>query len=175
MRHPNTFATPEERAFLLDMCERLSERGQARVFRLRVDGQVVATRIAFVMGGTLYLYFSGYAREFGKYSVMTTLLAEVIQHAFREGIDTINLSSGNDVSKTRWAPREWLECDGVTVSARPLGRFACAAYQFLENTLLSHDARKKIMRMMSRVANARLKAEDKIARALPFLVACAVF
>jgi CelD/BcsL family acetyltransferase involved in cellulose biosynthesis len=170
IRHPNTFAMPSARTFLLDVCERLSKRRQARVFRLRVGGSVVATRVGFVMGGTLYLYFSGYEREYGKYSVMTTLLSEVIQYAFREGIGSINLSTGNDVSKTRWAPREWLECDGVTVSPRPLARFAYAAYQFLETTMLTHDVRKRIMRVVSRADDAQAAGKRTIARAAPFFV-----
>ena len=154
IRHPNTFASPDARAFLVDVCERLSERGQARVFRLRVGGSVVATRVAFVMGGTLYLYYSGYDREFGKYSVMTTLVSEVIQRAFREGLDSMNLSTGHDVSKTRWGPRECLECDGVMVSPRPLGHFAYAAYHFLETTMLQQHVRERIMRLLARNGGA---------------------
>lgn len=175
IRHANTFAEPNARAFLIDVCERFSERGQARVFRLRVGGSVVATRVAFVMGGTLYLYFSGYERAFGKYSVMTTLLSEVIQYAFREGIDSINLSTGNDVSKTRWAPHESMECDGVTVSPRRLGRVAHAAYQFLETTMLTLHVRKRIMRVMSRVGDARLASERTIARTIPFVTGAGIF
>jgi hypothetical protein len=37
---------------------------------------------------------------------MTTTTAEAIQYAIRHGLKTVNLSSGNDVSKTRWGPRE---------------------------------------------------------------------
>jgi CelD/BcsL family acetyltransferase involved in cellulose biosynthesis len=164
IRHPNIFASSEARAFLVDVCERLSERGQARVFRLRVGGSLVATRVAFVMGGTLYLYFSGYEREFGKYSVMTTLLSEVIQRAFGEGLSSMNLSTGNDVSKTRWAPREWLECDGVMVSPRPFAQFAYAAYHFLETTMLTQDVRERIMRVLARAGRV-----GAIARATSFV------
>ena len=146
------------------MCERFSVRGQARVFRLRVGGSLVATRVAFVMGGTLYLYFSGYEREFGKYSVMTTLLAEVIQRAFREGLGSMNLSTGNDVSKTRWAPREWIECDGVMVSPRPFAQCAYAAYHFLETTMLTQQVRERIMRVIARAGRA-----GAIARATSFV------
>ena len=175
IHHADVFVEPNARAFLVDVCERLSARGQAYVFRLRVGHLVVATRVAFLLGGTLYLYFSGYKREFGKYSVMTTLLAEVIQHAFRSGIGSINLSSGNDVSKTRWAPREWLECDGVTVSSRPLGRFAYTAYQLLETTMLPLDVRTRIRRAVSgetwrKAHEVRARGENTIAQAVAFMV-----
>ena len=175
IQHPNTFATPSTRAFLVDVCERFSERGQARVFRLRVGGSVVATRVGFVMGGTLYLYFSGYERDFGKYSVMTTLLSEVIQRAFQEGLTSINLSTGNDVSKTRWAPREWVECDGVTVSPRPMSRFAYGAFRFLETTMLTQGVRKRIMDAVSGANDARVAGETTIAKSLPFVAGAGMF
>ena len=175
IRHPNTFATPAARAFLVDVCDRLSERKQACVFRLRVRGSVVATRVGFVMGGTLYLYFSGYERAFGKYSVMTTLLSEVIQHAFREKITAINLSTGNDVSKTRWAPREHVECDGVTVSERPFARFAYSAYHFLETTMLTQGLRKRVMRAMSGAKDVQAAGERTIVKTLPFVVGAGMF
>ena len=169
IKHPNVFATSNARAFLIDACERLGQRGQARVYRLRVGRDIVATRVAFLMGGTLYLYFSGYRREFGKYSVTTTLLAEIIQHAFAEGIGSINLSTGNDVSKTRWAPRESLECDGVTVSSRLRGRLAYATYRFLETTMLSQDRRSQITQALSRnrwrSAHAKVAGDGGIAQA----------
>lgn len=166
IKHLNVFATTNARAFLIDACERLSERGQARVYRLRVAHRVVATRVAFLMGGTLYLYFSGYEREFGKYSVMTTLLAEIIQHAFAEGIGSINLSAGNDVAKTRWAPRESLECDGVTVSTRARGRFAYATYRFL--AILSQDVRNQNLQARDRWRVTHAKGEGTIAQAVAF-------
>jgi CelD/BcsL family acetyltransferase involved in cellulose biosynthesis len=175
INHANVFAEPNARTFLVEVCERLAARGQAYVFRLRVGQRVVATRVGFLLGGTLYLYFSGYQREFGKYSVMTTVLAEVIQHAFRTGIGSINLSSGNDVSKTRWAPREWLECDGVTVSSRPLGRLAYTAYQLLEITMLPLDVRRQIRRVVSgetwrKAHDVRVKGEHTVAQAVAFVV-----
>ncbi|HEY3519170.1 MAG TPA: GNAT family N-acetyltransferase [Gammaproteobacteria bacterium] len=174
IRHPNAFATANSRTFLVDLCERLSERGQARVFRLRVGGSVVATRVGFLVGGTLYLYFSGYERAFGKYSVMTTLLAEIIQYAYRDRVASINLSSGNDVSKTRWAPQEWVEGDGVTVSPRPLGRFAYAAYRLAENTVLTQGVRRQLMRVISRAKDA-VVGQGTIAQTLPFVVAAGMF
>jgi len=40
-----------------------------------------------------------------KYSVMTTTVAEAIKYAIANGLNTVNLSPGADVSKTRWGPR----------------------------------------------------------------------
>src|SRR5579864_7237293 len=81
LMHPNVFSTPKERAFLAELCHRLADRGVARVYRLWVDGQIVAIRISFQMGQSLCLYYSGWKSTYGRYSVMTRLLAEIIQDA----------------------------------------------------------------------------------------------
>jgi CelD/BcsL family acetyltransferase involved in cellulose biosynthesis len=148
--HPNVFAQPNARAFLVDVCERLARRDQLRIFQLHVGGGIVATRIGFAMGGSLYLYYSGYERDFGKYSVMTTLLSEVIQYGFLAGLKSVNLSTGNDVSKTRWGPREWLEYAGETRSTRPRGRLAHAVHQLVAKAPHSREVRKFAVGLLSR-------------------------
>jgi len=56
------------------------------------------------VGDALYLYYSGYDPAFGDYSVMTTTVAEAIKYAIEHGFRRVNLSTGSDVSKTRWNP-----------------------------------------------------------------------
>jgi CelD/BcsL family acetyltransferase involved in cellulose biosynthesis len=104
--HPNHFASTDSQAFLRDVCARLADRGMTRVFQIVINGEVVATRIGFVLGDTLYLYYSGYDPAWSKYSVMTTTLTEIIKFAIGQGMRTVNLSPGTDVSKTRWGPRQ---------------------------------------------------------------------
>jgi hypothetical protein len=53
----------------------------------------------------MYLYYSGFDPTYRRYSVMTRVLAESIKYAIAEGINSINLSTGIDVSKTRWSPQ----------------------------------------------------------------------
>ncbi|MFT3907341.1 MAG: GNAT family N-acetyltransferase [Steroidobacteraceae bacterium] len=104
--HRNVFAVDPPRAFLRATVAQLAAQGLTRIFELELNGQVVASRIGFVLGDTLYLYFSGYDPAFGQYSVMTTTVAEAIKWAIEQGLKTVNLSPGNDVSKTRWSPDE---------------------------------------------------------------------
>jgi CelD/BcsL family acetyltransferase involved in cellulose biosynthesis len=104
--HRNVFAVDPPRAFLRAVMDRLAAHGMARIFELELKGQVVASRIGFVLGDTLYLYFSGYDPAFRQYSVMTTTVAEVLKWAIAQGLKSVNLSPGNDVSKTRWSPTE---------------------------------------------------------------------
>ena len=99
------FSTPELQNFLFSVCDALAARGAVRVFQLVIGGTVVASRIGFVVHDSLYLYYSGFDPEWAGYSVMTTVVAESIKYAISSGLKTVNLSTGTDVSKTRWSPR----------------------------------------------------------------------
>jgi CelD/BcsL family acetyltransferase involved in cellulose biosynthesis len=104
--HPNRYAGEFSRHFLYAVCERLAARGVVRLFQLVVGGEIVAVRIGFVVGNSLYLYNSGFDPRWAKYSVMTTTDAEAIKYAIENELKTVNLSTGTDRSKTRWGPQE---------------------------------------------------------------------
>ena len=126
--HPNRFASPVVRNFVYDVCAQFAERGKLRVFQLEIAGQGVASRIGFVVGESLYLYYSGFDPHWSRYSVMTTTVAETIKYAIAQGITTINLSPGNDVSKTRWGPREVSHQTAYEHSGRLRSRLVRHAY-----------------------------------------------
>lgn len=127
--HRNHFANPRARRFLHEVCEKLSARGMVRVFQLAIRGDVVALRIGFVIGDSLYLYYSGFDPRWSKYSVMTTTVVEAVKYAIGQGLTTINLSPNRDVSKTRWGPREIALTQAVQISPSPLSRLAFAGFQ----------------------------------------------
>jgi CelD/BcsL family acetyltransferase involved in cellulose biosynthesis len=102
--HADVFARSAAREFLLEYALRMAERDQLRIFQLELGGQVVATRVGFVLGGDLYLYYSGYRVEFAQHSVMTTVVAETIKWAISQGLSGVDLSTGKDLSKERWRP-----------------------------------------------------------------------
>ena len=128
--HPDVFATAHSRRFLQELCERLARRGNWRAFTLRIAGQVVAVRLGFQFGDALYLYYSGFDPAWGKYSVMTTTVAEAIKHSIAHGIRTVNLSTGNDVSKTRWGPTEVTYLDVTLCPPRVRSQLARRAYRY---------------------------------------------
>jgi len=128
--HADVFATDRSRCFLQEVCERLARRGHWRGFTLSIGGQVVATRLGFRFGETLYLYYSGFDPAWGKYSVMTTTVVEAIKHAIGSGIKTIDLSTGNDVSKTRWSPTEVTYLDVTLCPPRVRSQLARRAYRY---------------------------------------------
>ena len=99
------FASRSLGAFLYQVRERLAARGAVRVFQLRIADAAVASRIGFVIGDGLYLYHSGFDPAWGRYSVMTTMMAEALRDAIASGLRTVNLSLVGEQSKLRWRPR----------------------------------------------------------------------
>jgi CelD/BcsL family acetyltransferase involved in cellulose biosynthesis len=104
-KHPNRFHGQSLQAFLYDVCDSLAVRDAVRVFQLRIGGEIVASRLAFVVGDSMYLYYSGFDPAWAHYSVMTTTMAEGIKHAIACGLRTVNLSLTAEQSKLRWRPR----------------------------------------------------------------------
>jgi len=104
IKHPNVFASPVSRSFMHQYCTELARQGALRIFQLMIDDEVVATRIGFVFGDELYLYYSGYDARWGRYSVMTTVVVEAIKWAIAHKFRIVNLSTGADISKARWEP-----------------------------------------------------------------------
>ncbi len=114
--HKDVFSTPADRNFLQRYCLSAAQKGQLRIFQLIIDGKVVATRVGFLFGDELYLYYSGYDPEWGRFSVMTTAVTEILQWAFKHGLQSVNLSTGSDTSKMRWRPTPIVFRGGVEVA-----------------------------------------------------------
>ena len=115
IRHADPFARPEVQTFFNDYSQRSSEKGELRIFELRSGQDVVACRIGFALGSELYLYHSGNLPAWDRYSIMTTLLAEIFKWAISNNFRHVNLSTGLDRSKTRWRPQEIMYNDAIDV------------------------------------------------------------
>lgn len=126
--HRNCFATARSQAFLHEVCSRLAQRRTLRIFQLIIRGEVVASRIGFVIRDSLYFYYSGFDSAWARYSVMTTTVAEAVKYAISQGLRTVNLSPGRDTSKLRWGPREVIIARSRQVAGRWRSRVALAVY-----------------------------------------------
>lgn len=120
--HANVFAEHRARNMLFGIAARPTPALSLRVFQLEIAGQVVAARLGFVMADELYLYFSGFEPAWGKYSVMTTTVAETLKWAIEQRFSQVNLSPGTDISKTRWGSIAVATHNGVLVSASRRGQ-----------------------------------------------------
>lgn len=131
--HANVFDNKASRAFFREVCDGLSRSDGVRAFSMNIGGRTVAVRIAFSIGRCLYLYYSGYDPAFRKYSVMTSVVAEAIKYAIARGYDSVNLSTGLDVSKTRWSPEKISYASAVVPSSAPLARVVTRGYFLLRS------------------------------------------
>jgi len=129
VRHADIFDSDVRRDFLIELSETLAKRRAVRIFGLRIAGRFVAMRIGFIVDDTMYLYYSGFDPAWSKYSVMTTVVAESIKWAIASGLRTINLSTGNDISKTRWRPTEISYREAIQISPSIRAHAAHALYQ----------------------------------------------
>jgi CelD/BcsL family acetyltransferase involved in cellulose biosynthesis len=130
--HPDKFGRTRERGFLADYLRGAADRGELRIFELEIGGVVVASRVAFLIGYDLYLYFAGYDPAWKKYSVMTVLMTEVLKWSLAHGVERVNLSTGRDQSKERWKPREVLFGSAVQISPTWRARRAFTLFRAYE-------------------------------------------
>jgi CelD/BcsL family acetyltransferase involved in cellulose biosynthesis len=116
--HGDVFESEASRGFLRDVCRSLAARDAVRVFQLKIGEAIVAARIGFVIGDTVYLYFSGFDPAWGRYSVMTTTVAETVRWAIDQKLRFVHLSTGSDESKLRWRPERIGYLEGVEYARR---------------------------------------------------------
>jgi hypothetical protein len=140
--HPDYFKKRQYRKFIDSLADELCPPGKMKLFELKLDGQPVAYRLGFINGDTLYLYFSAYDPGFSRFSVMTTLVAEMIKWAIGEKLKFVNLSFGRDNSKIRWGPAEFYSCDALVGNK---GVWLIDVYRWLAG-----NARMLINRMRNR-------------------------
>jgi hypothetical protein len=141
--HPNKFGNLRHRSFLIDHAQRMAERGLLRLFELEIAGNVVASRLTFLLDSELYFYFAGYDPDWRKYSVMTTLMTEIIKWAIDNGIRLVNLSTGKDLSKVRWKPEEIVYQNAMQIAPTIRGRLAFLAYDALSRRPRLRDLERR--------------------------------
>ena len=127
--HADHFVSQVSQRFLHAVCQELAVRGSVRVFQLRIGGDIVASRIGFVVGDSLYFYYSGFDPTWAKYGVMTTTIAEALKYAINHGLKAANMSRGTDPSKTRWGPRVVVFAGAMEQRRRLSSRIAYSCYR----------------------------------------------
>ena len=165
--HPNVFASREARAFITDYVQEAAAAGSACIFALTIGGVPVAMRLGFVSGDELYLYYSGYDPEWGRYSVMTTVVAEAMKWAIGRGLRRVNLSTGSDPSKLRWRPDQVDFIEGIQPAKHWRAHLALAAMNMMRHRLtpLSGLADARMMALLPKrparkPATSRLRRSD---------------
>ncbi len=131
VHHPDHFASKKSRAFMGLMASDPENSG-LRLFVLKDGDRLIAARLAFETPGGTYLYYSGYDPEYGRYSIMTRLLVEVLKRSIACGQRYVHLSFGCDLSKTRWSPRQVSYKHDLIIRDTLRGRLFGALYRAIQ-------------------------------------------
>jgi CelD/BcsL family acetyltransferase involved in cellulose biosynthesis len=117
------FDDPAVHAFHRAASERLAAADAVRVFLLLCDGRAVAACYCFVYGGRMYFFQPGFDPAFRKLHVGKVLLARVIEHCYRNGIEEFDFLRGTEDYKFDWTERTrpTMACD---IAIGPVARAA---------------------------------------------------
>ncbi len=145
INHRNVFSSSNAKSFLNNYAVALAKQDRLRIFEIEIGGVIVASRIGFLLGNELYLYFTGYDPKWSKYSIMTTVLVEIIKWAIDNRIKVVNLSTGCDISKTRWNPESVVFRQAVQVASSWRSQLLFATY----NKIRSVSQNPKFSKVLS--------------------------
>ena len=140
--HPDYFQLDKARTLISLLANDPAESG-IRLFILRDGNRLIAARLAFETPRGIYLYYSGFDPEYGKYSVMTRLLVDVLKQSIESEKQYVHMSYGRDRSKTRWSPREVVYMQYLVFRKSLRGRLSATLYTAISRLRAStHKGRK---------------------------------
>ena len=90
------FMTPQREAFFREIAVTLAENDVTRIYFLTINGEKVATSLAFKIGTTKYLYNSGYLPDRSWLAVGLLNHAINILASIREGIEVYDFMRGDE-------------------------------------------------------------------------------
>ncbi len=90
------FMTSAREAFFRDIAYRMASKGIARLYFLTIDGNKVATSLAFVVGKVKYLYNSGYDPARSWHAVGLLNHALNLLASIREGFEVYDFMRGDE-------------------------------------------------------------------------------
>jgi CelD/BcsL family acetyltransferase involved in cellulose biosynthesis len=127
VQHWNYFRLQARRDFVAGMLRVLGPAGEARIGVLRVRGEAVAAYLWLERGETMFLYRSGYAPEWSKYSPALVVVLEALRDGMRRGLNRVELLRGGGQLKERWDTDVRLERHAMLARAPRLARRLIAA------------------------------------------------
>jgi len=94
--------------FFREMASCLHRAGWLDISFLEANGRRLAGLVTFKYGDSLYLYNSGYDKEFGHWSPGWVLISHSIEDAISKGVKTYDFLRGNESYKYRFGARDYV-------------------------------------------------------------------
>lgn len=135
---------PGQRAFFAGLTERPQAKALRTVATASIDGELAATHLGYVCGNRLYYILPSLDRaRFGKTSIGSGLLLEVLRHLASSGEAVVDLGCGTERWKDAWITGSFPL--STHLSARTAAGLAyCAAFRLRERLHRQAPARRQI-------------------------------
>jgi CelD/BcsL family acetyltransferase involved in cellulose biosynthesis len=129
-------------AFHRDATQLLAERGQLRLYTMKVGGQAVASVYGILYRDTFIYYQSGYDPEWRNRSVGLVLVGETFKDAIEAGFKEYDFLRGTETYKSDWTTKQ-----RRTVAVRIHATHGAGAW-FTRHEELTGSAREAIKRIL---------------------------
>ena len=101
--HEGSFAFPQFESFLRTAIQQAFEAGQLRFWSYKLDGQCVATLVAFVENGVAHYFQGGFDPAFSKHSLGSVMTAQCLQDCVADpAIHEFDFMGGGSAYKDSW-------------------------------------------------------------------------
>lgn len=141
----------EVEAFHRDATQFLAERGQLRLYTMKVGGQAVASVYGLIYRDTFIYYQSGYDPEWRNRSVGLVLVGETFKDAIEGGLTQYDFLRGTETYKSDWTSKQ-----RHTVAVR-IHAFQGAGHWFTRREELARDARNVVKRLLPEATVERIR------------------
>ncbi|MBV9848648.1 MAG: GNAT family N-acetyltransferase, partial [Armatimonadetes bacterium] len=125
---PGVFGGRRVQRFHREAARALLERGNLRLFTLKLDGETQAALYCFAFGDRLCYYQGGFEPTLAKWSLGTVLTAHAMQSAIAEHRAVFDFLRGDEPYKAKWTAQAQVNARRLLTRPRtPFGPLARAA------------------------------------------------
>lgn len=107
---PGMIAANHSQEFLFEVAQRFAAQDMLRIFSLLYDGRTAAIILAFVYGGVVYGYLTGFDPTLKQFSLASVLLAESLRECWRQDLRAWNFCRGDETYKADWRGQAIRRC-----------------------------------------------------------------
>ncbi len=138
-------------AFHRDATQLLAERGQLRLYTMKIGGQAVASVYGILYRDTFIYYQSGYDPEWRNRSVGLVLVGETFKDAIESGFKEYDFLRGTETYKSDWTTKQ-----RRTVAVRIHATHGAGSW-FTRHEELARGAREVVKRILPEDAVERIR------------------
>lgn len=137
---PGVLGDRRVQAFHRAAAQSLQREDRLRLFRLRLDGETVASLYCFALNGRAFYYLGGFDPSLGRYSVGSVLTGYAIRSALEEGCREFDFLRGREEYKYRWRCLERWNWRAVAEKPASVSRLAAQTIEVEQRLAERYEA-----------------------------------